>query len=243
MLNFTNPNDKKLDYYSPQVYNNLLHKFRGAENIKKNFSASWHDMFILSALNGKKNGTYVEIGGDHPVVINNTWLLEDQFKWKGISLDIDIKKVEEYNKVRTNACHVSDATTCDILNLIEENGLGKNIDYLQLDIEPAEQTLRGLENIPFSELSFSIIHFEHDYYSNNYTGEKCAKKCEEILTSFGYKLVVRNLGLYEDWYYNPKTVNEEIINKLIKPDLGYNMDNFYWGHELVTDLPHDVSNI
>lgn len=256
MLNHTNLNDKKLDYFSQEVYNNLLHKFPGAENIEKNFSASWHDMFILSALDGKTNGTFIEIGGDHPTFINNTWILENQFGWRGISFDIDSGKVDRYNSVRPGVCYCMDATTCDILKLVKENNLGTHIDYLQLDIEPAHQTLRALENIPFSELSFSIIHFEHDYYANhqnfsghainpynNSIGQDVPKRAEEILTSFGYKLAIRNLGVYEDWYYNPETVDPEIISKLIKPDLGYNLDNFYWGHESVTDLPHDVTTI
>lgn len=257
MLNFTNVYDKKLDYFSQQVYENLLHKFPGAENIEKNFSASWHDMFILSALNGKKNGTFIEIGGDHPTFINNTWLLQNQFGWKGISYEIESKKQNYYNSIRPNVCQCVDATTCDILKSVEENNLGRHIDYLQLDIEPAHQTLRGLENIPFSQLSFSIIHFEHDYYANfqNYSGhsasnfvesdigKEVSRKAEEILTSFGYKMAIRNLGAYEDWYYNPETVDEKIINKLIKPDLGYTLNNFYWGHEAVTDLPHDVTNL
>lgn len=256
MLNFVNYDDKKLDYFSQQVYDNLLHKFPGAESIEKNFSASWHDMFILSALDGKRNGTFIEVGGDHPTFINNTWILESQFGWKGISFEIEPAKASNYNSLRPGVCQCIDATTCDMLQLVEQNNLGTHIDYLQLDIEPSYQTLRALENIPFSDLSFSIIHFEHDYYSNHQNfsghalhaydkniGQDVPKKAEEILTSFGYKLAIRNLGVYEDWYYNPETVDEEIINKLIKPDLGYNLDNFYWGHESVTNLPHDITTL
>ena len=35
------------------------------------------DIFVLSMLNGKKNGVYVEIGADQPRVISNTYLLEN----------------------------------------------------------------------------------------------------------------------------------------------------------------------
>ena len=42
------------------------------------------DIFVLSMLNGKKNGIYVEIGADKPKVINNSYLLESVFDWSGV---------------------------------------------------------------------------------------------------------------------------------------------------------------
>ena len=65
--------------YFKKDYDNLRHKFPGAENIENNYSQAFQDMFVLSMLDGKRNGTYVEIGGDHPVVINNSYLLESEF--------------------------------------------------------------------------------------------------------------------------------------------------------------------
>ena len=249
-----NSADHKLDYFTQDVYNNLIHKFSGSETIEKNHSASWHDMFILSALDGKRNGTFVEIGGCDPVFINNTYLLETQFDWTGISFEIEQKWVSKYNSIRNTPCLKEDAMTCNMSEIFQENGLTNHIDYLQVDIEPPLNTLAALKNVPFGEYTFSIIHFEHDYYANhqNYSGHprtsydkmkgrEVAEEAHEILTSHGYKLAVRNVSAYEDWYYNPQTVDSQIINKLIKPDLDYNLDSFYWGHETVTNLPHDMS--
>ena len=249
-----NSGDNKLDYFSQDVYDNLIHKFSGSETIEKNYSASWHDMFILSVLDGKKNGTYVEIGGSDPIRINNTYLLETEFDWTGVSFEIEQSWVDMYRSARENTIVKADAITCDMAAILNEYDMPTHIDYLQVDIEPPLNTLAALKNVPFGEYTFSIVHFEHDYYTShqNYSGHpitpydkmkgrEVAEEAHEILTSHGYKLAVRNVSVYEDWYYNPQTVDPEIIKKFIKPDLDYNLDTFYWGHETVTNLPHDIS--
>ena len=58
--------------YFKEDYENLRFKFSGSENIENNYSQSMQDMFVLSMLDGKKNGVYVEIGADKPRVINNS---------------------------------------------------------------------------------------------------------------------------------------------------------------------------
>ena len=45
------------------------------------------DRFILSVLDSKRDGTYVEVGGYLPVDWSNTFLLELQFGWRGVSLE------------------------------------------------------------------------------------------------------------------------------------------------------------
>ena len=46
----------------------LKNRFPGSEDIAENHSQSMQDLFVLSVLNGKKNGVYVEIGADRPRV-------------------------------------------------------------------------------------------------------------------------------------------------------------------------------
>jgi len=42
------------------------------------------DLFVLSALNFKKNGYFVEFGATNGIDLSNTWLLEKSFDWNGI---------------------------------------------------------------------------------------------------------------------------------------------------------------
>lgn len=202
--------------YFKKDLENLRYKFPGVENIENNYSQAFQDMFALSILDGKRNGHYVEIGGDHAVIISNTYLLETQFDWVGVSLEIDQEKVNGYNSLRKNKCLCDDATTFDYKTFFIENNFPKQIDYLQVDIEPAWQTLNALKTLPLDDYRFSVITYETDLYKD---GPDAGEEAMEILLSKGYKLVVRNVANqnnpYEDWYVDPSAVDENIVNKFL----------------------------
>lgn len=199
-------------YYKTE-YNLLKYKFNGSQNIQRNYSQAFQDLFVLSMLDGKKFGTYVEIGGDHPIHINNSYLLENEYEWSGISFELNESKVDYYNSIRKNACICADATTVNYGDIFSSYNLPKNIDYLQIDIEPHWQTLAALKNIPLHQYRFSVITFETDLYNG---GGDSAKESHRILTNLGYELVIKNVSNdgnpYEDWYVDPNLVGRDIIN-------------------------------
>ncbi len=199
--------------YYKSDYDRLKFKFKGSDNIEQNYSQAFQDLFVLSVLDGKKSGTYVEIGGDHPININNSYLLETQYGWKGISLELNSQKVEYYNSIRKNCCICSDATEVDYNQIFSDHNLPNIIDYLQVDIEPSWQTLRSLKKIPHDKYRFSVITFETDLYKD---GPEASEECHEILTKYGYELIVKNVAnegfSYENWYVDPNVVGREIIN-------------------------------
>ena len=197
--------------YFRNNYENLKTKFTGAENIENNWSQSMQDMFVLSMLDGKRDGVYVEIGADQPRVISNTYLLEKDFDWSGISFELDADKVTYFNSIRKNKCLSEDATLYDYKSLFEERNYPKQIDYLQLDIDPAEGTLRALKTLPLDDYRFSVITYETDVYSS---GADIQDEQIEILESHGYQLVAKNVKCegnpYEDWWVDPAIVSEDI---------------------------------
>ena len=197
--------------YFRNNYENLKTKFTGAENIENNWSQSMQDMFVLSMLDGKRNGIYVEIGADQPRVISNTYLLEKDFDWSGISFELDADKVAFFNTIRKNKCLCEDATLYNYKSLFEELNYPKQIDYLQLDIDPAEGTLRALKTLPLDDYRFSVITYETDVYSS---GADIQDEQIEILESHGYQLVAKNVKCegnpYEDWWIDPAIVSEDI---------------------------------
>ena len=192
-------------------YENLKTKFTGAEDIENNWSQSFQDMFVLSMLDGKKNGVYVEVGADQPRVISNTYLLETEFDWAGVSFELDGDKVSFFNTMRRNKCICDDATEFDYKYLFEERKYPKQIDYLQLDIDPAEGTLAALKKLPLDDYRFSVITYETDVYSS---GADIQDEQIEILESYGYQLVSKNVKCegnpYEDWWVDPNIVLEKI---------------------------------
>ena len=197
--------------YFRNNYENLKTKFTGAENIENNWSQSMQDMFVLSMLDGKRNGVYVEIGADQPRVISNTYLLENNFDWSGVSFELDADKVTYFNSIRKNKCLSEDATLYDYKSLFEERNYPKQIDYLQLDIDPAEGTLRALKALPLNDYRFSVITYETDVYSS---GADIQDEQIEILESHGYQLVAKNVKCegnpYEDWWIDPAIVSENV---------------------------------
>ena len=197
--------------YFRNNYENLKTKFTGAENIENNWSQSMQDIFVMSMLDGKRNGVYVEIGADQPRVISNTYLLEKDFDWSGISFELDADKVAFFNTIRKNKCLCEDATLYDYKSIFEERNYPKQIDYLQLDIDPAEGTLRALKALPLDNYRFSVITYETDVYSS---GADIQDEQIEILESHGYQLVAKNVKCegnpYEDWWVDPAIVSENI---------------------------------
>lgn len=171
------------------------------------------DSFVLNVLREKRNGYYVEIGSNDPIAWNNTYLLETEYGWTGVGFEWDQGLVEYYNNVRINKCIAADATQFDYLSYFKDNNFPKQIDYLQLDIEPAHQTLAALKKLPLDQYRFSVITYEHDLYADP-NNESIKEEAKNILLSLGYKLEVENVNdgnpnvIFEDWWIDPRVFNE-----------------------------------
>lgn len=202
--------------YNKSLSKTLKIKFNGYESIDKNFSQAYQDIFILMALNGKRNGTFVEIGAMDGQTISNTFLIEKYFDWTGISIDIDDINESFKKHNRNSNLIIQNALTINYKELFEKYNMPKNIDYLQLDIEPPENTLKCLKKIPFDDYNFSIITYETEAY---YSNPQIKKESRNILKSNGYELLAGDIcnhgnDPFEDWYVNPKLINSDTISKL-----------------------------
>lgn len=213
------PNSRR---YFKNDYENLKFKFSGSENIENNYSQSMQDMFVLSVLDGKRNGVYVEIGADKPRVINNSYLLESQYDWSGVSFEIESDKVDYFNTIRKNKCICADATKFDYKSLFDERKYPKQIDYLQLDCDPPQITLECLKKLPLEDYRFSVITFETDLYAG---GQDVQIEHWQILSSLGYQRVVKNIknegNPYEDWWIDPLVIGEHMWKQFLNEDVEF----------------------
>jgi hypothetical protein len=179
------------DSVKPYTKNNLTrlkYSFNNLEDIDKNFSQAYQDIFVLSALNGKMNGSYLEIGSSDPYKNNNTALLENKFAWSGIGLECDEHMAQLYKKHRRNPVLCVDALIVDYAKLLQKYFPQQNtIDYLQLDIDPPKNTYEVLLSMPFNKYQFAVITYEHDYYID--ISKSYRNKSREYLNSLGYKLI------------------------------------------------------
>jgi tetratricopeptide (TPR) repeat protein len=194
--------------YSYRDYESFKYKFSGIEMVRTNYSQAFQDMFVLTMLNGKRDGSFLDIGASDPYFNNNTALLE-KFGWRGESFEInkDYKADFDYNRICKLT--IADATKVDFSNL------SGHIDYLSLDIEPPEATLQMLLKLPLEKVSFGVITFEHDYYLNN--DSLVRERSREYLKSHGYRLVLSDVSInkfnsFEDWWVHPSVVNTKNIS-------------------------------
>lgn len=212
--------------YTKELHSKLKYKFPGSETIEKVYGQSAQDLFVLTMLNGKTNGSYLEIGAADPYLGNNTVLLEEKFRWKGLSIDIDKEEVDKFKTKRDNPIIQKDALKVDYSNLLKEYKFNKDVDYLQLDCEPPSTTFEILRKIPFDQYRFAVITFEHDFYAD--IEEKYRDLSRKYLQARGYKLIAGNVShiqdkvnfntSFEDWWVHPDLVEEEIIKKFNKPN-------------------------
>lgn len=171
------------------------------------------EAFLIDVLKKKTDGYYVELGAAHYSNGNNTYLLEQDYDWKGVSFEIVDSMRDEFNKNRKNPC-MGDALSFNYVKYFEENEFPKQIDFLQLDIDAgydfagrpvgnSHWTLQGLVAIPLNTYRFSVITFEHD--ANMYWRNASIRDAQrEILDSFGYSLVHRSF--HEDWWVDPNVI-------------------------------------
>lgn len=162
------------------------------------------------------DGKFIEIGAYHSKELSNTYLLEVQYGWQGLAFEIDPSRAAEYAKNRFSDCLVVDATKVNYRDQFKRYGLPTRIDYLQLDIEPAEQTLRALKALPLTDYRFSVITYETDVYV---AGDGPQKEAFEILSDFGYTRVVKNVAFqgnpFEDWYVDRDFVNTHTMSLIM----------------------------
>jgi hypothetical protein len=186
---------------------------------------SSQELFVIDVLEQKKHGYYVELGAFNSKLGSNTYHLEKDYLWEGVSFEVVDERRSEFVSNRTNPCY-GDALQFNYIEYFEKNNYPKQIDYLQVDIDAGYDydcrplgnhylTLLGLISLPLTQYRFSIITFEHDanmYFRN--TGMRDAQR--EILDSLGYTLVVREI--HEDWWVDPNVLPIDKYRKHLRWD-------------------------
>ena len=197
-------------------------------NILTYYGQAEQDKFVCKILKNKTDGFFIEVGSHTPIRINNTYLLESSLNWTGIGFEFKRKKFERlYKKHRPNTNYVfGDAQQHNYREIFNTYNAPKNIDYLQLDIEPPIATLNVLKALDvqvMDDYKFATITFEHDYCKNKDIVPR--NESREILEDRGYYLVFEDItnrqvsSVYEDWYVHPDLVDMDYVEKLQSDNL------------------------
>jgi FkbM family methyltransferase len=85
------------------IYLNLIHK----KIISKKYFYSYGgiDSVVNDIFKNQKNGFYVDVGAQHPIKNNNTYLLHKK-GWEGINIDLDQKNINLFNVSRKKDCNI-----------------------------------------------------------------------------------------------------------------------------------------
>lgn len=208
--------------YTKEDGSRFKFKFPGFENIERNYSKHFQDLFVLSVLKGKRNGSYLEIGSGDPFIHNNTALLETEFGWRGISIDNSPALCYNFKENRRNTIICADANEIGYPDLFDKHCVDPVVDYLQIDCD--EASIEILKKLPLKTHKFGVISFEHDCYR---LGTEIRDEARALLKQHGYVLLVNDVSFteicsYEDWYVHPDVVDIDPLMKS-KRDL-----NFVW---------------
>ena len=90
----------------------ILKKFYYEKYHKKTYSLSNADILINYIFKNKKNGIYIDVGCNHPIKYNNTYLLHKR-GWMGINIDFDQTSIKIFNEFRKGDHNVCAAVSAD----------------------------------------------------------------------------------------------------------------------------------
>ena len=202
-----------LKYLFRFVLSNRRKKYSSVFEGEEIFSSNYQDFAVLRLLKQKTNGWYVEVGAQDPIKRNNTYALEQNYGWTGVSFEIDPEYVAFFNRARHNPCIQADATTANYQAILQAHQAPRVIDYLQIDIDPPNASLAVLQNIPFEEHEFSFITFEHDTYQ---FGPDIAQQQRAFLQSKGYVLLAKDATQdgypLEDWWVSQAVAQRHLTH-------------------------------
>ena len=201
---------------------------------KKSYSFGGCDLLIDYIFKSQKKGFYLDVGCQHPISNNNTYLLYKR-GWSGINIDLDPKNIRLFDLDRPDEinickCVSSDNSKKDLfffhsgspINSLEKKTIKDKTNF----------SLKKIETFTLNSILKDYKIKEIDYFNIDVEGHEI-----DILKNFDIK------------YYKPKVISVEFIdyqmkklefknnniNRVLKSDLyRYFISNDYhfvnWSH-------------
>lgn len=181
------------------------------------YSLERQDLFVEKIL-PVKNGFFLDVGCNHPVNGNNTYLLEKKYQWTGIGFDLGFE--QEWKKERNSKIFLVDATSPALTEILKREVDGRVVDYLSLDIDvggyrQANLSYLALPRILDAGISFKCATIEHEAFKY---GPRDRDLMRKTLTDLGYEMLFEGIRFptgeeFEDWWINPIYFDKNITSK------------------------------
>jgi hypothetical protein len=211
-----------LIYFFFSARNKKFFKFI-INNKKSSKSQIFQDLFAYFFSGCKKNGIFIEIGGGNGVDLSNTYILEKNFKWKGVICEPDIRL---HSNILTKR-------KCFLETKPVSNSLNKNIyfyfkglydSYTSFHADPSAKKLKSIslnnlikkyqlgknidyisidtegneldiiKNFNFNKYNVKIFTIEHNFK------QKIREKIYKILIKNNYQRMFKYISYMDDWY-------------------------------------------
>lgn len=165
------------------------HAGKIVEYLTRSHSQLRQDLFVLSELNFKKNGFFVEFGAADGVLLSNTLLMEKEFGWRGILAEPAKCWHEELGSNRSSIidhnCVWKDSQSTLLFNEVERPELSTIDSYSNFDLhKKARKSGKGYE-VPTISLNDLLRKYHApkkiDYLSIDTEGSEF-----EILSHFDF---------------------------------------------------------
>jgi FkbM family methyltransferase len=89
-----------------KIYLILNGIYRNETEKKNSYSLGGVDLLVNYIFRDKKNGIYIDVGCNHPIKNNNTYLLHKR-GWSGINIDLDDSSIEQFKLFRSNDVNIA----------------------------------------------------------------------------------------------------------------------------------------
>lgn len=213
---------------------NFFHDYNMINQLNvESFSQAGQDAFIYHMVfGGKSDGFFLDIGGNDPVKINNTYLLE-QKGWKGMAFEPVKALADKWKDVRKTPCynmaigrdegevdfteakeneHSGVGVEGDLTykvkqrrvsNILKENSI-THIDVVFIDVEGYEMSV--LQGIDFENVDITCFCIENDRNGAMLPDDELRK----FVVGKGYRLIGRlhydDVFVKEDYFVKTKNV-------------------------------------
>ena len=130
---------------------------------KVSYSLNAVDLVVDYIFKNKNNGFYLDVGSQHPISNNNTYLLFNR-GWNGINIDLDKKNIELFNTARPNDINlnlaISSSVTEKKLYFYHDKSPINTLDKVVSDFQKAP--VKEIKTIQTTTLDITLRNLKFD---------------------------------------------------------------------------------
>ena len=228
----------------------IFNKFLKKNNFKKSYSVGGIDLLLNYLYKDKFSGVYIDVGCNHPIDGNNTFLLYLK-GWSGINVDLDSHTIKKFNYFRPKDYNVNIAVSnseeeVDLffynesspINTISKDVYNSRKKKIKEIKKIRSSTLDSItKNSPYSNKKINLLSIDVEGNELNVLkGFDLKKYYPEIIVIEYLDLAMEKLEFYNQNI--DRIINSEIYKYLM--NFNYHLVN--WVHSDLVFVNNEIRN-